>query len=115
MNNFEKFIVWHHKAKPHDICSKPIIWSMRLEHSAKPWTCTKLPLVSKTVVLSIFEWPIKTGFADFIIQPIVWIFLSYSCPSGIFGSDGKQNTTFKPVLGGVRIVALSISSHEQTQ
>ena len=29
------------------------------------------------------------------------------------GSDGKQNTA-KPVLGGLRIVALSISSHEQT-
>ena len=35
----------------------------------------------------------------------------YSGPSGILGSDGKQ----KPVLGGVRIVDLSISSHEQTQ
>ena len=34
---------------------------------------------------------------------------SYSGPSGILGSYGKQNTTFKkPVLGGVRIVALSI-------
>ena len=38
---------------------------------------------------------------------------SYSGPSGIFDSDGKQNTA--PELGGVRIVALSISSHEQTQ
>ena len=43
----------------------------------------------------------------------VYIF-SYSGPSGILGSDRKQNTV-EPVLGGVRIVALSISSHEQTQ
>ena len=35
---------------------------------------------------------------------------SYSGPSGIFGSDGK----LKPVLVGVRIVALSIRTHEQT-
>ena len=37
---------------------------------------------------------------------------SYSGPSGILGSDGKQNTA--SLLGGVRIVALSISSHGQT-
>ena len=41
---------------------------------------------------------------------IVLIFCSYSGPSGILSSDGKQNTAW-----GVRIVALSISSHEQTQ
>ena len=42
---------------------------------------------------------------------------SYSGPSGILGSDRKQNTALplKLVLGGVIIVALSISSHEQTQ
>ena len=39
----------------------------------------------------------------------------YSGPSGVLGSDGKQNTAFKPMLGGLRIVALFISSHEQTQ
>ena len=37
--------------------------------------------------------------------------LSCSGPSAILGADRKQ----KPVLGGVRIVALSISCHEQTQ
>ena len=42
---------------------------------------------------------------------------SYSGLSGILGPDGKQNTALplKPVLGGVRTVALFISSHEQTQ
>ena len=39
---------------------------------------------------------------------------SYSGPSGILGSDGKQEP-IKLVLGVVRIVAISISSHEQTQ
>ena len=37
---------------------------------------------------------------------------SYSGPSGILCSYGIP---FKLVLGGVRIVVLSISSHEQTQ
>ena len=37
---------------------------------------------------------------------------SHSRPSGILGWYGKQNTV---VLGGVRFVALSISSHKQTQ
>ena len=32
------------------------------EHSAILWTCIKLPFVIKTFVLSIFEWPLKTGF-----------------------------------------------------
>ena len=32
------------------------------EHSAIPSTCIKLPFVIKTFVLSIFEWPFKTGF-----------------------------------------------------
>ena len=44
---------------------------------------------------------------------IVDIF-SYAGHQGILGSDGKQNTLML-VLRGVRIVALSISSHEQTQ
>ena len=35
---------------------------------------------------------------------------SNSGPSGIMGSGGKQNTA-----RGVRMVALSISTHEQTQ
>ena len=39
---------------------------------------------------------------------------SYSGPSGILGSDRKHNTA-KACARGVRIVALSISSHEQTQ
>ena len=40
---------------------------------------------------------------------------TYSGPSGILGSNGKQNATLKPLPEGVKIVALSISSHEQTQ
>ena len=33
-----------------------------LEHSAILLTFNKLPFVFKTFVLSIFEWPLKTGF-----------------------------------------------------
>ena len=32
------------------------------EHSAILSTFIKLPFVFKTFVLSIFEWPLKTGF-----------------------------------------------------
>ena len=39
---------------------------------------------------------------------------SYSGPSGILGSD-RSRILLKPLLGGVRIVAFSINSHEQTQ
>ena len=33
------------------------------EHSAIPSTFMKLPFVIKIFVLSIFEWPLKTGFS----------------------------------------------------
>ena len=33
-----------------------------LEYSAILWTFIKLPFVIKSFVLSIFEWPLKTGF-----------------------------------------------------
>ena len=35
------------------------------EHSAILSTFIKLPFVFKTFVLSIFEWPLKTGFTVF--------------------------------------------------
>ena len=37
-----------------------------MEHSAILLTCTKLPLVFKTFVLSIFEWPLKTGVTNLL-------------------------------------------------
>ena len=36
------------------------------EHSAILLTCIKLPFVFKIYVLSIFEWPLKTGFTVFV-------------------------------------------------
>ena len=35
---------------------------MLKEHSAIRLTCIKLPSIFKTYVLSILEWPLKTGF-----------------------------------------------------
>ena len=35
---------------------------LQAEHSAILWTFIKLPFVIKIFVLSIFEWPLKTGF-----------------------------------------------------
>ena len=40
---------------------------LRGEHSAILSTCIKLPLVIKNFVLSIFEWPLKTGFTVVIL------------------------------------------------
>ena len=37
------------------------------EHSATLLTSIKLPFVSKIFVLSIFEWPLKTGFTVHVI------------------------------------------------
>ena len=40
------------------------------EHSAILSTCIKLPSVIKIFVLSIFEWPLKTGFTVCLYQQI---------------------------------------------
>ena len=53
----------------------------------------------------------QTVFATCPIRVLICFYILVL--SGILGSDGKQNTA--PVLGSVIFVALSISSHEQTQ
>ena len=42
-----------------------------LEHSAILSTFIKLPFVFKTFVLSIFEWPLKTGFTVFSYSSVL--------------------------------------------
>ena len=43
-------------------CRSKVLQNAPREHSAILSTFIKLPIVSKTFVLSIFEWPFKTGF-----------------------------------------------------
>ena len=47
-----------------------------LEHSAILLTFIKLPFAIKTLVLSIFEWPLKTGFT--VIRKCAYC--TKSCP-----------------------------------
>ena len=42
---------------------------LQWEHSAILLTCIKLPHGFKTFVLSIFEWPLKTGFTVYDNSP----------------------------------------------
>ena len=42
----------------------------RREHSAILSTFIKVPFVFKTFVLSIFEWPLKTGFTVYSIGDV---------------------------------------------
>ena len=41
---------------------------MLLEHSAILSSCIKLPSVFDIFILSIFEWPLKTGFTVFCLK-----------------------------------------------
>ena len=41
------------------------------EHSAILLTFIKLPFAIKTYVLSIFEWPLKTGFAVVTVHAVL--------------------------------------------
>ena len=46
-----------------------------MEHCAILSSCTKLPPVFKTFVLTIYEWLLKTGFTvEFIIWAGTWHF-----------------------------------------
>ena len=38
------------------------------EHFAINWTFIKLPFSIKTFILSIFVWPLKTGFTVFFLK-----------------------------------------------
>ena len=43
-------------------CSSKVLQNAPKEHSAILLTFIKVPFVFKTLVLSIFEWPLKIGF-----------------------------------------------------
>ena len=53
-----------------------------LEHSAILSTFIKLPFVIKIFVLSVFEWPFKTGFTVFIFKVsysrVMWVYAEHS-------------------------------------
>ena len=72
-----------------------------LEHFAIFLTCIKRQLVLKTNFRSFCEWPFLTGFHILVLQEY-WVMT-------------ESRILLKPVLGSVRIVALSVRSHEQTQ
>ena len=61
-------------------CRSKILQIAPVEHSAILLTCTKLPPVFKTFVLSIFECLLKTGFTDYNFS---------SCPIGM--ANRRQN------------------------
>ena len=50
------------------LCRSKVLQNAPVEHSAILLTCTKLPPVFKTYVLSIFEWPLKTSFTVFCVS-----------------------------------------------
>ena len=74
-----KPVLSSHPRKDPKICFKtnnPLLQvksSADCSHSAILLTCTKLPPVFKTFVLSIFEWPLKTGFTVHLFDPWAWI------------------------------------------
>ena len=45
------------------------------EHSAIRMTFIKLQFVIKTFVLSIFEWPLMTGFTVLSLLKYIWYFI----------------------------------------
>ena len=47
-------------------CRSQALQNAPREHSAILLTVIKLPFVIKIFVLSIFEWPLKTGFTVYV-------------------------------------------------
>ena len=51
-------------------CRSKVLQNAPREHSAILLTFIKLPFVFKTFVLSIFKWPLKTGFT--VETPVIF-------------------------------------------
>ena len=56
---------------------------LQREHSSILWIFIKLPFSIKTFVLSIFKWPLKTGFTLFYFTKQVLILLKAKIPIGL--------------------------------
>ena len=50
---------------------------VKMEHSTTHSTFNNLPIVIKTLVSSIFEWPFYTGFILCVIAPFIQSQLSF--------------------------------------
>ena len=76
---------------------------LQWEHSAILSTFIKLPFANKTFVLSIFEWPLKTGFSVNNLQQKNPIFSSILhvlrlSLSELFGSGAQKKDRLRPNL-----------------
>ena len=77
------------------------------EHSAILSTFIKLPYVIKIFVLSIFEWPLKTGFITvFICAENIWVFFLhllhiFKCTSDFFMEANNMRHDQDALLGAL--------------
>ena len=72
------------------------------EHSAILSTFIKLPFVLQTFVLSIFEWPLKTGFTVILL----FIYLDYVKDPIVQAHAKFQRNAYKIVGGADTILAV---------
>ena len=71
---------------------------MLQEHSAILLTCIKLPFVFKIFVWSIFEWPLKTGFAIITIPGTLVYHCDSLLPHPLYPARHVINPTNKKLL-----------------
>ena len=85
------------------------------EHSAILLTFIKLPFVIKSFVLSIFEWPLKTGFTVVIINNMIvihhddhhhlgvciWFWFGSLCPLSLYGNGKTEFQDFSWTILGL--------------
>ena len=72
-----------------------------LEHSAIRLTCHKLPFVIKPFILSIFEWPLKTGLLYPILKESAYKIYCRCLSANRFlvkCSPRKRHTEFRPFI-----------------
>ena len=81
-------------------CRSKVLQNALLEHSAILLTCIKLPSVFKTLVLSIFEWPLKTGFTVFVDFVKSWFCNIVICVLSSFAimSQERESWLFHLIL-----------------
>ena len=83
------------------------------EHSAILLTCIKLPFSFKTLVLSIFKWPLKTGFTVPQYFHVLGMYIIYlKCSKISYTFHFMYSNKMLVFRAGIQIMLVRIADRE---
>ena len=93
------------------LCRSKVLQNAPREHSAIRSTFIKLPFVIEIFVLSIFEWPLKTGFTVFSPCDIPFKYAKYG--KRVLSTFSEVQTNIDALI--IRLGSLRKMSLERTR